>query len=130
VTVKLTVLTQNGRAFDACAAYLKKLAYASEVELIRGRDDVPANSVSVVTAVGEAFLPLAGLIDVQKEIERLEAELRRNDAEIARAGGKLNNKGFVEKAPRHVVEEERAKLEQYRGVREKLAERLASLRGI
>ena len=63
VRVKLTILTKHGDAIGACAEYLKKLAYASEVQVITEKTQIPENSVSAVCAVGEAFMPLAELID-------------------------------------------------------------------
>ena len=67
---------------------------------------------------------------MQKEIERLKKEADKNEGEIKRAQGKLNNKGFTEKAPAHVVEEERDKLNTYLEMRSKLGERLAFLEGM
>ncbi len=128
VKVKLTVLTEHKETVEACVEYIKKLAYADGVEMISDKAEVPENSVSVVCAVGEVFMPLAELIDVKKEIERLEKEAEAMRQEIARAQGKLANKGFTEKAPASVVEEERARLEKYTGLQQKLAERLEFLR--
>ncbi len=130
VHVKLTIVSKHADAIEACREYLKKLAYASEVEVVGDKSRIPQNSVSAVCAVGEAFMPLAELIDVQKEIERLKKEADKNEGEIKRAQGKLNNKGFTEKAPAHVVEEERAKLNIYLEMRSKLGERLAFLEGM
>ena len=130
VKVKLTVLTKHKAAIEACAEYLKKLAYASDVEIIEDKERIPENSVSAVCAVGEAFMPLAELIDVAKEIERLKKEAEKNSKEIGRAEGKLNNKGFTDKAPAKVVEEERAKLETYLEMRTKLKERISFLEGL
>ena len=130
VKVKLTVLTKHEVAIEACAEYLKKLAYASDVEVVEDKAQIPENSVSAVCAVGEAFMPLAELIDVAKEIERLKKEEEKNNKEIGRAEGKLNNKGFTDKAPAKVVEEERAKLETYLEMRTKLKERISFLEGL
>ncbi|BDF58627.1 valine--tRNA ligase [Christensenellaceae bacterium] len=128
VRVKLTILTKHGDAIGACAEYLKKLAYASEVQVITEKTQIPENSVSAVCAVGEAFMPLAELIDIEKEIQRLAKEAEKNEGEIKRAQGKLANKGFTDKAPAHVVEEERSKLNTYIEMRDKLKERLAFLK--
>ena len=130
VKVKITVLTKHADAIHACAEYLKRLAYANEVEVISEKADIPQNSVSAVCAVGEAFMPLAELIDVEKELARLKKEAEKNEGEIKRAEGKLNNKGFTEKAPAKVVDEERAKLDTYLEMRGKLSERIAFLEGM
>lgn len=130
VRVKLTIVSKHKDAIQACTEYLKKLAYASDVEVVGDKAGISQNSVSAVCAVGEAFMPLAELIDVQKEIERLKKEADKNEGEIGRAQGKLANKGFTDKAPAHVVEEERAKLDTYLEMRIKLNERLAFLEGM
>ncbi len=130
VKVKLTILTKHQDAVEACVEYLKKLAYASEVEIVTGKARIPENSVSAVCAVGEAFMPLAELIDIEKEIARLEKEDEKNNKEIERAESKLSNKGFTDKAPAKVVEEERAKLDTYLEMRAKLSERISFLTGM
>lgn len=130
VKVKITVLTRHADAIHACAEYLKRLAYASEVEVIGDKALIPQDSVSAVCTVGEAFMPLAELIDVEKELARLKKEAEKNEGEIKRAQGKLGNKGFTEKAPAKVVEEERAKLDAYLEMRGKLSERIAFMEGM
>ncbi len=128
--VVLTVLTEQAEAVSACAEYIKKLAYASEVRTISAQSEAPENSVSAVSSVGEAFLPLADMIDIGAEIERVKKELAANDKEIARAHGKLNNKGFMDKAPEALVAEERAKLDKFTDMKAKLTERIGFLESI
>ncbi len=127
VKVNLTVLTKQEETINACAEYIKKLAYAQEVFVISNNDEVPSNCVSVVCSVGEAFMPFAELIDVEQEKERLKKEVLANDKEVGRCKGKLSNKGFTDKAPAQVVQEERDKLEKYLDIKEKLEERLSFL---
>ncbi|MDL2237181.1 valine--tRNA ligase [Christensenellaceae bacterium OttesenSCG-928-K19] len=130
VRTTLTILAQNENAIKACEEYIKKLAYADEVVLISNQNDIPENSVSVVCPVGEAFLPLSELIDIGKETERLQKELKQTEQEIARAQGKLNNKGFTDKAPESLVQEEKEKLQMHTEMKQKLAERLEYLESI
>lgn len=87
----------------------------------------PEKAVSAVFKGGEVFLPLAGLIDIDQELERLERELKRLNDEVERVERKLSNPQFVEKAPAHVVEEERAKARDYQDKREKVLSRLQEL---
>ena len=75
----------------------------------------------------EIYLPLKGLIDVEKETARLTKELENLDKEIKRAAGKLSNQGFVAKAPADVVEKERAKQKEYEEKKAVVAERLKYL---
>ncbi|CCQ97440.1 valyl-tRNA synthetase [[Clostridium] ultunense Esp] len=89
----------------------------------------PAKAVAAVFTGGEVFLPLEGLIDLDQEVERLSRELKRLDSEVERVAKKLANRNFVEKAPPHVVEEEREKERDYLEKREKVLARLQELQG-
>lgn len=88
----------------------------------------PDKSVTAVATGAEMFLPLAGLIDIDAEIARLEKEWKHLDAEVERVEKKLSNQGFMAKAPADVVEAERAKGLDYADKREKVKARLEELR--
>ena len=77
---------------------------------------------------GAIFLPLADLVDTEKEISRLEGEQKKLNGEIERLEKKLSNEGFVAKAPAAVVEAERAKLAKYRENLEGVLAALAKLK--
>jgi valyl-tRNA synthetase len=77
----------------------------------------------------EVFVPLAGVIDLEKERARLRGELGRVEGLVRGTEGKLANEGFVAKAPAEVVDREREKLASLREQREKLAAKLAALEG-
>lgn len=87
----------------------------------------PEKTMSAVLTGAEIFVPLAGLIDIGQEIERLKKELKNLNAEVDRVQKKLSNQGFISKAPAHVVEEERKKEKDYLEKREKVQARLAEL---
>ena len=70
---------------------------------------------------------MGDLVDAEKERARLEGELNKVLSEIKRADGKLNNAGFMSKAPKKLVDEERAKLEKYLEMKERIEKQLASL---
>jgi valyl-tRNA synthetase len=127
---KLILLTDEKKKaqLKECEAYLEKLAFASDIEFIKDKSGVPNDAVSVVSDIAECFMPLEDLMDISKEIERLEKEMAELEAEIKRANGKLNNKGFTDKAPEKVVKDEKAKLEKYREFYKKVSERLISLK--
>ena len=127
---KITVLTKKDKEIGICREYIKKLAYASEVETIVEKSRIPENSVSAVCAIGEAFMPLAQLIDIEKETARLQKESDRLAAEIKRAESKLANPGFVDKAPANVVGEEKEKLAKYKEMLQKIDERIGMLGSI
>ena len=85
------------------------------------------NAVSLVSSGAEIFIPLGDLVDKEKESARLGKEIKDVRDEIARAEGKLANKGFVEKAPQKLIDAEKAKLEKYRAMLEKLEQRAEEL---
>jgi valyl-tRNA synthetase len=89
----------------------------------------PSKALDLVVSGYEVFLPLAELVDLEREKARLSAELQRVQQEIARTEKLLANPGFVSKAKPEVVDKERAKLEDGRQRRAKLTERLQALTG-
>lgn len=105
--------------------YFKSLASASEVEIKDNKDGIPEDAVSVVIDGLELFIPLDELVDFEKEKERLNKERDKALAEIKRVEGKLNNPGFVNKAPAKLVEEEKAKKEKFEEILHTIEERLA-----
>jgi len=108
----------------------ERLAWASEVLLKPDREGIPANAATAVIPGAEIYMPLEELIDLGKEIERLEKEKAELEKELERVGGKLGNPSFVAKAPAKVVEEERNKQVKYREMYEKVLERLDGLRSL
>ncbi len=125
--VKLYVVTHEKALFEQAGVFFEKLASASETEICEDKSGLPENTVSVVTAKAEILLPMDELVDREKEIERLTKEKTKLEGEIKRVEGKLSNKGFTDKAPVAVVEEERQKGEKYRAMLEKVMESLAKM---
>ena len=81
----------------------------------------------VATDAGSMYIPLAEVIDFEKERARLTAEMKKNDSEIERLEKKLSNEGFVAKAPAQVIAGEREKLKKYIETREALTLALSKL---
>ncbi|MBQ7794574.1 MAG: valine--tRNA ligase [Clostridia bacterium] len=117
---KLIIVTDKTDVYTTGEPFFVKLASASEVEITDDRANAPSNAVNIVVDGAELFLPLAELVDKDKELERLNKEKKDLEAEIKRVEGKLSNQGFVAKAPQKVVDEERAKGEKYREMLEKV----------
>jgi valyl-tRNA synthetase len=95
-------------------------------------DDAKTLTEKVVSQVidgFELFVPLGYLVDFEQEIKRLEGELKSVESEIARANGKLSNQGFLEKAPKALVDSEHAKLDKYIDMRSKIVAQLKDLKG-
>ena len=122
---KLFVVTKYESSFAKAAKILEKLASASEVILTDKYESDDA--VTVATSAGSMFIPLAEVIDFEKEKARLNAEMKKNDGEIERLEKKLSNEGFIATAPAQVVEAERAKLEKYKETKLALEAALAKL---
>lgn len=116
----MTVVGQNEQ-------YFKSLAAAESVMLLNRSADKPENAMTAVVSGIEIYLPLKGLIDIEKETGRLNKELAVLDKEIARIVSKLSNEGFIAKAPPEVIEKERAKELEYREKQSAINERLQYL---
>lgn len=109
-------------------AFFQRLAGASDVAVQLNKDGIPADAVGAVVHGAEIFIPLDELIDIEKEIERLNKEKANLEGELKRVKGKLSNEGFVAKAPQKVIEEEKAKQAKYQDMYDKVAARLESLK--
>ena len=125
--VYMVTPAENAPAFEMARAYLMKLAGAETVIVQQDKNGIPKGAVNAVCAMGEAFIPLDQLIDIDKEIERVNKEINRMKGEVARAEGKLGNPGFVAKAPEKVINEEKNKLDVAKDMLAKLEHRLAEL---
>lgn len=107
--------------------YIKLLGGIDNLELRPLNGEKPENAMAAVVTGIEVYLPLAGLIDVEKETQRLSKELAAMEKDLQRAGGKLNNAGFLAKAPEDVIAKERAKYEELSGKIEAVKKRMAYL---
>jgi valyl-tRNA synthetase len=111
------------------ASVLAALARVDETQLqiVATLETPPERALALVTAGYDVYLPLAALVDLERERERLAKELENVQQEIQRAEGLLANEGFVSRAPAEVVQRERDKLAAQQERRAKLEERLAAL---
>lgn len=126
---KVAIYATEGRdAFEEGKVYFEKLASASEVVFIDSKEDAPENSVAAVTKGAEMFMPLLDLVDVEKELERLNKEKEKLQKEIERVEKKLSNEKFVSKAPEAVVNEEKEKGKKYKEMYEAVLQRIDSLK--
>lgn len=108
-------------------SYIKLLGGIDNLDLRQLNGEKPENAMAAVVTGIEVYLPLAGLIDVEKETQRLSKELAAMEKDLQRAGGKLNNAGFLAKAPEDVIAKERAKYEELSGKIEAVKKRMAYL---
>ena len=107
--------------------YFEKLGHVEKITLLSAGAPKPENALTTVVTGMEVYLELKGLIDTAKEKERIEKSKAALEKEIARTSGKLNNKGFLAKAPAAVVEKEKAKLAEFEEKMKSLNERLLFL---
>jgi valyl-tRNA synthetase len=128
--IAATVVAGTKREMVASQAdILTRLARvdADKLRIEEELPEKPSKALALVVSDYEIFLPLAGLVDVDRERARLEAQIQELEQEIARAEELLGNENFVSKAPAEVVDRERAKLEDYHQRHAKLEQRLKSL---
>ena len=115
------------KVFEESNAFFGTLAYAGSVSTQADKTGIADDAVSVVIHNAVIYMPFAELVDVSKEIERLEKEKARLEGEIKRGEGMLGNPNFVGKAPAEKVEAEKAKLQKYKETYEQVLERIAQL---
>ena len=125
--VHLYLATEAKRLVTANRSSVQRLAGVSEIDFVASGADAEGKTVSQVCEIGQYFIPLGELVDIEKERTRLEKELEKVVGEIARADGKLLNKSFVAKAPKKLVDDERAKKEKYLDMKEKIEKQLREI---
>jgi len=127
VPLLLTGASAETRArAERWAEFIQRLARVSEISFA---DAAPQGSVQLVVRGEVAALPLKGVIDLAAERARLDKEMQKADADIARVDAKLANANFVARAPEEVVEEEKEKREEALARKAKIAEALERLKG-
>ena len=114
--------------FETSKNFFATLSYASEVAVQEDKTGIDESAVSTLIHDAAVYIPLEELVDIDKEIQRLEKEAEKLAGEIKRASGMLANPKFVDKAPAAKVEEEKAKLDKYTEMARQVEERLAQLK--
>ena len=125
--VHIFLTTDAKRLVSVNKSAILRLAGASDVTVAESGAQAGTKAVSRVCELGQIFIPLGDLVDLEKEKARLEKELDRVTSEIARASGKLNNQNFIAKAPKKLVDDERAKLEKLLTDKDKVEASLKAL---
>ena len=124
----LIITSDRPEVFEAGRTYLSKLAYAGEVEISAEAPADTEGMVSVVTGSAKMFMPMAELVDIEKERARLEKELDKARAQLEAQNKKLANESFVSRAPEAVVNAERERAEKAKALIANLEESLAKLK--
>ena len=126
--VKLTIATAEKDAFTAGAPFFLRQASASEVAVVSA-DEIPAaeGQVEVITHAARVFMPLAELVDIQQELERIAKEKAKAEGHLKGIEAKLNNEAFTSKAPANIVQQQREQAEKLRALIAKLDESAAAM---
>jgi len=128
---KILIVASDGvmaRIIEDNKQYIMTLAGVSELVFLEDSDVIPDDAVSIRVQGAELFVPLDELIDFAKEIERLEKEKQKLEAEIHRVVVRLENPGFVNKAPAALIDEEKQKQGKFQQLLDALLERLDNLK--
>jgi len=123
----LIVVTDKGEIFENGKAFLMKLAYAGEVSVSKEAPADVEGMVSVVTGEAKMFMPMADLVDLAKERERIEKELEKAQKEYDGQMAKLTNDSFLAKAPEKVIENEKDRANKAKALIDNLTESLKKL---
>lgn len=128
VRIRLDNLSPALRAaLDVEERALKRMARVDGLSIGAGDGASLVGAHQVLRGGVELFIPLEGIIDLERERARLTAEIDRLDGQIRSTEGKLDNQQFVTRAPPEVVEKERSKAAVFRDQRARLAEKRAAL---
>ena len=127
----LPVLLQNGNDSDArrlsdYRLFLERLARLESITWLQPEDEAPESAIALVGDM-QLLLPMAGLIDKDAELKRLNKDLERARGDLERAQKKLANPSFVDKAPAAVVDKERARVGEFQAALERLEAQYAKI---
>lgn len=120
------VETEFADIFRNAQPFFEKLAGAGEFSVVEKAENT-AGMITVVTDSARVFIPMGELVDKEKELQRLDKERKVAQKDIDFLSGKLNNQGFLSKAPAQQIENERAKLAK---AEEKMKKILESIEGL
>jgi len=123
---QLNIFMQNGsendyRCLEENKQFLSKLVSIESIKVLEAHEEPPLSATALVGEL-EILVPMAGLIDKEAELARLDKEIEKMEKETGRLKGKLSNAKFVDKAPKDVVEKERTRLSETEISLSKIAE--------
>ena len=117
------------RVLQREADKIKALAFLDDLQISPDVSRPPTSALAVLGEV-EVYVPLEGLVDIEKEIARLEKELNKVEKELGRLSKKLSNESFLKKAPSHVVEKDKRVFQELKAKKEKIVSALSMFRGL
>ncbi len=126
---KLIFVSNNmEKVIMECEDFLSKLGFASQIVVLPEDINIPENAISILCEDLKVYIPFEDLVNIEEEIKRLQEEKMKLEQEVARGEKMLSNEGFMAKAPQAKIEEERAKLENYKKALKATQERLEKLK--
>ena len=117
---ELIFVTKYPNEIKESKDFIMKLGFGENLLIKENSNEIEQNYISIVRDGIEVYIPQNGLVDLEEEAKRKEEEIKKIEFEIQRAEKMLANPGFVNKAPKEKVEEERLKLEKYKEMLEKM----------
>lgn len=120
---------EDQRCLGSYKPFLSSLAKLESIQLLEASAEIPASSTALFNHL-EILVPVAGLIDVEAELSRLDKEISKLENEKGRLSGKLSNKRFVDNAPEAIVAKEKEKLVAAEAALEKLAQQKLELQSM
>ena len=133
-SILIIVTSKYKKELEEAKDLLLKLGFAEKIEIVERTEDIKENkeeinnAMSIILSDIEVYIPLKGLIDIEEEKKRLQAEITRLESEVERGEKMLSNPGFVNKAPKAKVNEEKEKLNKYKEMLDLAKERLIRFR--
>ena len=124
----LYILSSKQKIFEEGEGFLQRLAYADEVKILSSEPENLDGMVTITTSDAKLYIPMGQLVDVAKEIERIQKELDNNRKFLASLEGKLSNEKFVSRAPEAVVNAEREKAAKTRDLIAQLTDSLDAMK--
>lgn len=128
--VTITIVSEDERVrniFESSKGFFKNLAYASEVMIQKDKAGIGKDAIPVVIPNGTIYMPFADLVDIEKELNRLNKEKQKLESEVERVVKKLSNKGFIDKAPAKLILEEEEKQKKYKEMLKQVNTQLSNL---
>ena len=126
----LYIVTDKADVFASGTGFITRLAYADDVIISAQAPEGYESMASCVTHDAKLYMPMSQLVDVEKELARIAKEKEKAQKGLAGIMGKLNNPGFVAKAPEAVVAAEREKAAKYESLLQQLEESEATLKAL
>lgn len=123
----IIISSKKSKLIESQMENIKRLARLDDVE-VKSSGDKPAESLASIISGAEIYLPVSGMIDVGKEVKRLEQEAKRIADFVEHLGAKLKNERFLERAPKEIIDIEKEKLADHKEKLEKIEQQLKALK--